>query len=145
MKPAWDQLGDEYESSGSVVIGDADCTASGKELCDEFEVRGYPTIKYFSAETGEKGDDYQGGRSFDALKKHVEDNLEAKCLLDATDGCTEKEKEFMTKWLEKPAADIEAQLTRLNGMKGGSMKPELKKWLSQRIAVLKQLAPKDEL
>ena len=51
----------------------------------------------------------------------------------------------MTKWLEKPAADIEAQLTRLNGMKGGSMKPELKKWLSQRIAVLKQLAPKDEL
>ena len=97
MKPAWDQLGDEYESSGSVVIGDADCTASGKELCDEFEVRGYPTIKYFSAETGEKGDDYQGGRSFDALKKHVEDNLEAKCLLDATDGCTEKEKEFMTK------------------------------------------------
>ena len=25
------------------------------------------------------------------------------------------------------------------------MKPELKKWLSQRIAVLKQLAPKDEL
>ena len=28
MKPAWDQLGDEYESSGSVVIGDADCTAA---------------------------------------------------------------------------------------------------------------------
>ena len=142
MKPAWDQLGDEYESSGSVVIGDADCTASGKELCDEFEVRGYPTIKYFSAETGEKGDDYQGGRSFDALKKHVEDNLEAKCLLDATDGCTEKEKEFMTKWLEKPAADIEAQLTRLNGMKGGSMKPELKKWLVQRLSILKQLKEK---
>ena len=48
----------------------------------------------------------------------------------------------MTKWLEKPAADIEAQLTRLNGMKGGSMKPELKKWLVQRLAILKQLKEK---
>ena len=43
---------------------------------------------------------------------------------------------------EKPAADIEAQLTRLNGMKGGSMKPELKKWLVQRLAILKQLKEK---
>ena len=54
----------------------------------------------------------------------------------------EGEKEFITKWLEKPAADIEAQLTRLNGMKGGSMKPELKKWLVQRINILKQLKEK---
>ena len=140
MKPAWDQLGDEYESSGSVVIGDADCTASGKELCDEFEVRGYPTIKYFSAETGEKGDDYQGGRSFDALKKHVEDNLEVKCLLSDDTGCTDKEKEFMGKWKEKPKADITAQLDRLTKMVGGTMAPDLKKWVAQRISILKQLS-----
>ena len=140
MKPAWDQLGDEYESSGSVVIGDADCTASGKELCDEFEVRGYPTIKYFSAETGEKGDDYQGGRSFDALKKHVEDNLEVKCLLSDDTGCTDKEKEFMGKWKEKSADDVKAQLTRLQGMASGKMTPDLKKWLNQRMSILKQMA-----
>lgn len=46
MKPAWDKLGGEYEGSSSVVIGDVDCTVH-QDLCQRFEVRGYPTIKYF--------------------------------------------------------------------------------------------------
>ena len=32
MKPAWDQLGGDYAGSSSVVVADADCTESGKEL-----------------------------------------------------------------------------------------------------------------
>uniref|UniRef100_A0A7S3ATB5 Thioredoxin domain-containing protein n=1 Tax=Haptolina ericina TaxID=156174 RepID=A0A7S3ATB5_9EUKA len=139
MKPAWDQLGSEYASSSSVVIGDADCTASGKDLCEEYEVRGYPTIKYFNAETGPKGTDYSGGRSFDDLKKFVSESLEIKCLKDDTSGCSEKEVEFLNKWKDKEAADIKAQLDRLSKMSAGSMKPDLKKWLVQRQNILKQL------
>jgi protein disulfide-isomerase A6 len=139
MKPAWDQLGDEYADSSSVVIGDADCTASGKELCDANEVRGYPTIKYFSGETGPKGSDYSGGRDFDSLKKFVEDTLEVKCLLDNVEGCSDKEKEFMEKWKAKDKTEVASQLERLKGMASGSMKPELKKWLTQRMSILKQL------
>jgi len=139
MKPAWDQLGGEYKDSSSVVIGDADCTSSGKELCEEHEVRGYPTIKYFTADTGPKGTDYSGGRSYEDLKKHVEDNLEVKCLLDNTEGCSDKEKEFMEKWKGKPTEEVTKQLDRLKGMSSGSMKPELKKWLNQRVSILKQL------
>ena len=37
------------------------------------------------------------------------------------------------------AEDIKAQLDRLNKMSSGSMKPDLKKWLNQRINILKQL------
>jgi|EP00908_Phaeocystis_cordata_P003236 protein disulfide-isomerase A6 len=139
MKPAYDQLGDEYADSSSVLIGDADCTASGKELCNDNDVRGYPTIKYFNGETGPKGADYSGGRDFDSLKKFVEDNLEVKCLLDNTEGCSDKEKEFMEKWKAKDKAEITAQLERLKGMSSGSMKPDLKKWLTQRMSILKQL------
>ena len=139
MKPAYDQLGDEYADSSSVLIGDADCTASGKELCNDNDVRGYPTIKYFNGETGPKGADYSGGRDFDSLKKFVEDNLEVKCLLDNTEGCSDKEKEFMEKWKAKDKAEITAQLERLKGMSSGSMKPDLKKWLMQRMSILKQL------
>ena len=138
MKPAWDQLGDEYASSSSVVIGDADCTASGKDLCEEHEVRGYPTIKYFNAENP-KGTDYSGGRTFDALKKFVEDELEVKCQLDNDEGCSDKEKEFMAKWKSKDKAEVTAQLERLSKMLGGSMKPDLKKWVVQRSNILKQL------
>jgi len=77
MKPAWDQLGDEYASSSSVVIADVDCTTE-QDLCSKYDVKGYPTIKYFTSETDEKGADYSGGRSFDDLKKFVADSLEVK-------------------------------------------------------------------
>ena len=139
MKPAWDQLGDEYAGSTSVVIGDADCTASGKELCDANDVKGYPTIKYYNTDTGPKGTDYSGGRSFEDLKQFVAENLEVKCLLDNDEGCSDKEKDFMGKWKSKPAEDVKKQLERLQGMSGGSMTPELKKWLKQRMGILKQL------
>jgi len=139
MKPAWDQLGAEYADSTSVVIGDADCTASGKDLCEEFEVRGYPTIKYFNGETGPKGTDYSGGRDFDSLKTFTAETLEVKCLVDNTEGCSDKESEFMGKWKGKPAEEVKAQLERLTKMATGSMKPDLKKWLVQRMNILKQL------
>jgi protein disulfide-isomerase A6 len=38
----------------------------------------------------------------------------------------------------KEAPEIAAQIARLEKMKGGSMKPELRKWLLQRINILKQ-------
>jgi len=40
MKPAWDQLGDEFAGSSSVLIGDADCTGTGEELCSTFGIKG---------------------------------------------------------------------------------------------------------
>jgi len=139
MKPAWDQLGTEYASSSSVVVADVDCTVE-QDLCSDYDVKGYPTIKYWkSGESPEKGSDYSGGRSFDDLKKFVEDELEVKCLLADTSGCSEKEVGFLDKWKEKPKADVTSQLERLEKMMSGKMTPDLKKWLVQRISILKQL------
>ena len=47
MAPAWEELGTEYESSSSVVIGNVDCTVE-TELCGKYGVSGYPTLKYFT-------------------------------------------------------------------------------------------------
>jgi len=139
MKPAWDQLGSEYASSSSVVVADVDCTVE-QDLCSEYDVKGYPTIKYWkSGESPDKGSDYSGGRSFDDLKKFVSDELEVKCLLSDTAGCSEKEVDFLGKWKEKPKADVVAQFERLEKMMGSKMTPDLKKWLVQRINILKQL------
>jgi len=139
MKPAWDQLGSEYASSSSVVVADVDCTVEN-DLCSEYDVKGYPTIKYWKAgESPEKGSDYSGGRSFDDLKKFVEDELEVKCLLSDQSGCSEKEVEFLGKWKEKPKPDVASQLERLEKMMSSKMTPDLKKWLVQRINILKQL------
>jgi protein disulfide-isomerase A6 len=143
MKPAWDQLGDEFAGSSSVLIGDVDCTADGEELCSKFEVRGYPTIKYFT-DGDVDGQDYQGGRDFDSLKQFVEENLEAKCNVNDLENCNEKEKSYIEKMKQKSQEDIKRQLGRLEGMKGESMKAELKRWLNQRLAILKELSAKVE-
>ena len=138
MKPAWDQLSEEFESSTSVVVADVDCTVE-TELCSDYDVSGYPTIKYFTAETDPKGADYQGGRDEDALVQFVSETLEVKCLLADTAGCSEKETEFMGKWKAKPKEEAKTQLERLTKMMGGSMAPDLKKWVAQRVNILKQL------
>lgn len=67
------------------------------------------------------------------------------CSATTGAGCGDKEKGFIAKWKEgKSAAEISAQLERLQSMATGSMKPDLMKWIKQRMAILKQLN-KDEL
>jgi len=129
---------DEFDSSSSVVVGDVDCTVE-TDLCSDYDVSGYPTIKYFTPETDEKGDSYNGGRDFDALKAHVVDNLEVKCQADSGEGCTDKEKGYIEKMKAKGADDIQKQFDRLDGMKGGKMAKEQKQWLMQRYNILSQL------
>mmetsp|Transcript_4240 Transcript_4240/g.10817 ORF Transcript_4240/g.10817 Transcript_4240/m.10817 type:complete len:144 (+) Transcript_4240:342-773(+) len=140
MAPAWGELGTEFEGSSSVVIGDVDCTSDGgKPLCDAQEVRGYPTVMYFNGETGEKGEKYNGGRDTETLKKFTLESLSAKCKVEETSACSEKEIGYIEK-MKGDSAESAKQLERLKGMKGNSMAPELKKWLNQRIAILEQVA-----
>ena len=139
MKPAWDQLSEEFESSTSVVVADVDCTVE-TELCSEYDVSGYPTIKYFTADTDEKGDAYNGGRDVDALKAHVKDKLEKLCDVAAPADCNEKEVGYIEKMKAKGQADIVKQFDRLTKMKSDSkMEKSLKTWLLQRLNILGQL------
>mmetsp|Transcript_26198 Transcript_26198/g.66143 ORF Transcript_26198/g.66143 Transcript_26198/m.66143 type:complete len:141 (-) Transcript_26198:353-775(-) len=138
MKQAWEDLGSEYESSSSVLIGDADCTVE-QELCQEQGVKGYPTIKYFPAGEGREGKPYQGGRDMGSLQKFVKDTLEVKCDINSKEGCTDKEIKFIDSMKEKASADRQAQIARLDKMKGDKMKPELKQWVMQRLSILRSM------
>lgn len=138
MKPAWDKLGSEFAVS-SVVVGDADCTKE-QSLCSKFDVTGYPTILSFK-DGSREGQSYKGGRDFDSLKKFVEDELVSACAIaDPSLACSEKEVKYIDSMRAKGAADIAKQLTRLTGMLGKSMKPELKAWVAARLNILRQLS-----
>jgi len=140
MKAAWDQLGDLYASSSSVVIADVDCTSdAGKPVCDARGVEGFPTIKYYTSEKPD-GEKYGGGRDYDSLDKFVKENLMAKCDPKTKEGCSDKETEYIDKMTKKGQDGITKELGRLEGMKGGDMKPEKLSWLMQRIALLKSMA-----
>ena len=62
-----------------------------------------------------------------------------KCSVEDTSECSDKEKAYIEKMKGKSAEERAAQLARLDGMSGGKMKAELKRWLGQRIRILKQL------
>lgn len=147
MKPAWDQLGEEYADSSSVLIGDVDCTVESK-LCQDFGVNGYPTVKYWDPESPKEGSAYQGGRDYTSLEKHVKDKLEAKCDVNSPDqGCSDKEVSFLQKMKTKAVEEVKKQLERLEGLKNSKMTADLKKWVVQRYNILKQLVTgnKEEL
>merc|ERR1712078_683520 len=96
----------EFKSSQTILIGDVDCTAGGKSLCDQVGVRGYPTIKH-----GDPSDlqDYKGGRDFAALKKFA-DGLGPTCSpanLDLCDDAKKKQiEEFKALGAEKREVSI---------------------------------------
>ncbi|PSC76647.1 disulfide isomerase [Micractinium conductrix] len=63
LKPAWIDLAKQL--GGKVKVGAVDCTAE-KQTCDEFQVQGFPTIKFFG-ENKDSPQDYNGGRDAGSL------------------------------------------------------------------------------
>jgi len=107
MKPAWDKLMEDFKDSKTALVGDADCTADGKALCDKIGVRGYPTIKYGDPNNLE---DYKGGRDFDSLKKFAEENLGPSCGPANLDLCDDDKKALIAKFSAMSATELDAAI-----------------------------------
>jgi len=151
---------EDFASNNAVAFGDV--------LLSEQQVRtghgepqnpgagGWPTIRYFNSETGYGGKPYPkktSGAMCDELGDMeymtayvTEMGSTSLCAADTGSGCGDKELKYIEKWKGKGAEDVASQITRLEGMKDGKMKPDLLKWIKQRIAILQQLPlAKEEL
>merc|ERR1711977_444985 len=87
-------------------MGDVDCTAGGKPLCDQVGVRGYPTIKHGDPNNLE---DYKGGRDFAALEKFAK-ALKPVCSPAKMDLCEPEMKEKILELQKLSAADLDKQI-----------------------------------
>merc|ERR1711998_469851 len=61
------------------------------------------------------------------------------CAPASLDGCNDKEKAFVEKMKAATPEKLRAELKRLQGMSGKSMKPELQQWMMRRINVLTKM------
>jgi len=107
MKPAWDKLMAEFDGHASALVGDVDCTAAGKPLCDSNGVRGFPTIKYGDPNNLE---DYKGGRDFDALSQFAKENLKPVCSPSNIDICDATQKAEIEKFQAMSADELTAAI-----------------------------------
>merc|ERR1711935_866965 len=90
------------------LIADIDCTTAGKEICDSNGVKGFPTLKY-----GDPNDlqDYQGARTYDALKKFAEEELKATCSPTNLDLCDDEKKKEIDELMALDDAALEAKIS----------------------------------
>jgi protein disulfide-isomerase-like protein len=107
LKPDWDRLGNEYEKDSKVIIGDVDCTGSGKPLCTD--VKGYPTLKSFWKSTSK---DYSGSRDYKSLKEFA-DNLKPLCNLHDQENCTQNETDKINQFRKLSDKVLKAEYERL--------------------------------
>merc|ERR1719342_840415 len=71
LAPTWDELAKKFESEEKVKVAKLDCTQA-QSVCQENEVRGYPTLAYFR--NGKKVEAYKGARNLNDLSDFVNTN-----------------------------------------------------------------------
>lgn len=99
----------KFDGHASALVGDVDCTADGKPLCEEHGVQGFPTIKWGDPSALE---DYEGGRDYDELEKFASDNLKPMCSPKNLDLCDDDKKAEIEKFMKMSSDDLEAEIEK---------------------------------
>eukprot|EP00931_Biecheleriopsis_adriatica_P088642 TRINITY_DN6291_c0_g2_i1.p1 TRINITY_DN6291_c0_g2~~TRINITY_DN6291_c0_g2_i1.p1 ORF type:complete len:149 (+),score=24.86 TRINITY_DN6291_c0_g2_i1:244-690(+) len=140
MKPDWDKLGMIYMDSPSVLIAAVDCSSDdSRSICQEAGVSEYPTLRYFTQETGRSGSHYSGGRDLQSLQTFVKQTLERHCNPDTKAGCDSREVAYVRKMSSRERSVAEGELRRLESLRASDLKLEGRVWLAKRAAILRQL------
>jgi len=111
---------------------------------------GWPTIRYFTKETGIEGGTYTKVTDEPMCKELGDRNLmvdyvegyanTALCDVQTKEHCTEKEAAYVDTWSQKTGDEQLAQLQRLQGMVSGqAMNKDLEEWAWRRQMILQKL------
>lgn len=107
MKPAWDKLMKEWAGHKDAIVADVDCTAGGKDLCEEHGVEGFPTIKWGDPSALE---DYDGGREYEDLSTFAKENLKPICSPANLDPCTAEQKTKIEALVSMPKDKLDEEI-----------------------------------
>jgi len=97
----------DFKDHATALVADVDCTAEGKPLCDASGVKGFPTIKWGSYDSLA---DYEGGRTYEDLKKFADENLKPSCSPSNMDLCDDDKKAEIEKLLALSDDDVSTQI-----------------------------------
>jgi len=118
MEPDWNRLMAEYANSETKLIADVDCTAAGEPICDNNAVASFPTLKFGDPYALE---DYTGDRTYDDLKKFIDEELKPMCSAINIDLCDDDQKKeietFAALTLEELVAKIKAEEEKIINLK----------------------------
>lgn len=144
----------KFAGTPDVAFGDVNLSEDPVRGNNNPGAGGWPTIRYFNKETGYDGGNYvkkTNGAMCDELgniehmQAYVEDYGQTSlCSVLTKQGCSDKEAGYIDRLSDMDLDKVKGQLERLQGLKGGKMNPDLSKWLSQRVAILRQYVKTSE-
>eukprot|EP00545_Synedropsis_sp_CCMP1620_P008324 CAMPEP_0119012640 /NCGR_PEP_ID=MMETSP1176-20130426/7111_1 /TAXON_ID=265551 /ORGANISM="Synedropsis recta cf, Strain CCMP1620" /LENGTH=221 /DNA_ID=CAMNT_0006965637 /DNA_START=48 /DNA_END=713 /DNA_ORIENTATION=+ len=103
MAPDWEKLADEWRDHKVGLIAQIDCVEEA-QLCQDFEVEGYPTLYFGDPAAPET---YEGARDYDAMATFAKENLsDLICSVYNTEACTDEEKAVIAELDGKSAEDL---------------------------------------
>jgi len=143
------EFSDKSEYS-HIAFGDVNLAeARGTAPWAQAGMGGWPTIRYFNAETGYQGAAYQqktsksmcdelGDKQY--LRDYITDKSIKPCVVNTEDNCSDEEKKFIDDWRSRSKIDVEKEYIRLEKVISQSTKtpPKQIKWIKQRANILKQ-------
>jgi len=113
--PDLEKVATEYKDRRSVRIAEVNCD-NEKTLCGKYGVQGFPSLKAFKFRSGGRkdGEDFNGGRDYNAIKRYVEKNLLApECGLEDKDGCSPEERKLLEESEKMSNKDRNAKLDEM--------------------------------
>jgi len=109
---------------------------------------GWPTVRYFNAETGLDGAPYKQKTSksmcdelgdMEYMRAYIQDKGVPPCNVVDLSQCSDQDKTYLEVWRVKTAAQQNTEHERLTKLQQAKGKPETLKWIRQRVYLLGQL------
>jgi len=140
----------EFAGNPHVVFGDVNLSEGQVSPSFQAGKGGWPTVRYFNQATGYEGAPYEQKTTksmcdelgdLQYMRAYVNDKGVPPCTLGDPAHCTDKEKDYLATWTAKPPADAVKEHARLSKMVADGLKgkPEVVKWVQQRLGLLKQV------
>jgi len=104
MEADWEKLAEDWKDhNGPAIIGQVDCSVE-LTLCEEFEVKVYPTLYYGDPAALEV---YSGERDYESMANFAKEYLSKDlCSISNTDACTTEQKAAIVEYEVKSTADL---------------------------------------
>ncbi|KAJ6232273.1 endoplasmic reticulum resident protein [Anaeramoeba flamelloides] len=65
------EAADAFVNEQNVVLAEVECDSDGKDLCEKYAIRGYPTLYFFGRNKKDDKEDYAGGRELEDIVKYM--------------------------------------------------------------------------
>lgn len=106
MAEDFEKLADEWDKDKVGLVAEVDCTDNDSEqLCQDFDIQGFPSIKYGDPTMLE---DYDGPRTFEAMSEFCEENLAATCSPGNMDLCDDEKKAIIGSLMAMSAEELDS-------------------------------------